>query len=133
METFKFLLKKGSTLCTTVNGSTVLIEAVNRNRLDFVEYLVSNASKLGLDVRFRDKKGSNVLFYSAAVGNTEIFNCLLEAGCNVENDSNNRTVFMQSALSGHLEMIKYLAANAEKLGLKLEQVDSDGRNALFYG
>jgi len=53
MDGFKFLLKRGSTICTTVNGSTVLMEAVNRNRLDFVDYLVSNAAKLGLDVQVR--------------------------------------------------------------------------------
>ena len=133
MESFKFLLKKGSTICTTVNGSTVLMEAVSRNRLDFVEYLVQNADKLGLDVRVRDKRGSNALFYAASVGNTAIFHRLFEAGCTAENDSVSRTVFMQAALNGHVDMLRYLAVNADTLGIKLEQTDNDGRNALFYG
>lgn len=133
MDGFKFLLKRGSTICTTVNGSTVLMEAVNRNRLDFVDYLVSNASKLGLDLQVRDKRGSNVLFYAASVGNPDIFRRLVEAGCSVDTDNCNRTVYMQAALNGHLDMVKYLTANAESLGLKLEQTDNEGRNVLFYG
>ena len=56
-DSFKFLLKKGANVCTTVHGSTVLIEAVNRNRLDFVDYLVSNAAKLGLDIHVTDRWG----------------------------------------------------------------------------
>ena len=98
MDSFKFLLKKGSNICTTVNGSTVLMEAVNRNRLDFVDYLVNNADKLGLDVHVRDRKGSNVLYYAASVGNPEIFHRLIDAGCSVETDANGRTVFMQASV-----------------------------------
>jgi len=99
MDSCKFLLKKGPNLCTTVNGSAVLIEAVNRNRLDFVDYLVSNADKLGLDLSFKDKAGSNVLYYSARVGNPRIFDRLVKAGCGIKNDANGRSVFMQVAVA----------------------------------
>ena len=133
MDSFKFLLKKGANICTTVNGSTVLMEAVNRNRPDFVDYLVSNADKLGLDLNVRDKKGCNVVYYAASVGNPDIFGRLVTAGCGVEMDGNGRTVFMQAALHGQVEMLKYLALHADSLALKTEQADNDGRNALFYG
>ena len=133
MDTFKFLLKRGSTICATVNGSTVLMEAVVRNRPDFVDYLVANADKLGLDLQVRDKKGSNVLFYAASVGNPEIFHRLVEAGCPVESDVCHRTVLMQAALSAHSDMVKYLALTADSINLCVTQEDEDGRNALFYG
>jgi len=74
-----------------------------------------------------------VLFYASSVGNPDIFRRLVEAGCSVESDHGNRTVYMQAALNGHLEMVKYLTTNAESLGLKLEQTDNEGRNVLFYG
>ena len=34
--------------------------------------------------------------------------------------------------SGHLEILKYLLANADQLDLSINSVDANGENALFY-
>ena len=80
LEAFKHLIKKGAKLCTSNNGHTVLMEAVGKNRPDFVHYLTTGASTLGIDINQKDKEGNNVLFYTAAGGNLNLLQTLLAAG-----------------------------------------------------
>lgn len=150
MDSFKFLLKRGDTVCAAVDGATVLLEAISRRRPDFVRYLVVNAAKLGLDVpRARDSHGRSALFHAVAIGSREIVDRLLEAGCSLsDEDRRGRTVAMEAAVNGQLEMLTYLAELASKaaataaatstvdgvrgLGLSFHATDDDGRNILFY-
>ena len=56
------------------------MEAVGKNRPDFVLYLTTGASTLGIDINQKDKEGNNVLFYTAAGGNLNLLKTLLAAG-----------------------------------------------------
>ena len=134
MESFKFLLKRGATVCAAVDGATVLLEAIGRGRVDMVRYLVTNAGKLGIDVPgVQDAHGRGALFHAAAVGNMEMFRRLVEAGCqpNVV-DRRGRSVLMDAALNGRLEMFKYLVEQSELLAIDVHAADDDGKNILFY-
>ena len=107
------------------------MEAVGRKRLDFVDYLVANASKLGIDVNVRDRRGANALHYAASVGSVEIFQRLLAAGCGMMADDRGRTVLMQAAAGKHLALVQYLISNRDTLDLQLDAVDDNGRDVLF--
>lgn len=137
MDSFKFLLKRGDTVCAAVDGATVLLEAIDRRRPDFVRYLVVNAGKLGLDVpRARDCHGRSALFHAVAVGSREIVDRLIEAGCSLhDEDRRGRSVVMEAAVHGRLDMLKYLAqlaaASADRCP-SFSACDDDGRNVLFY-
>lgn len=134
MESFKFLLKRGATVCAAVDGATVLLEAIGRGRIDMVRYLVTNACKLGIDVpRVQDAHGRGALFHAAAVGNAEMFRRLVDAGCQPDAvDRRGRSVLMDAALNGRLDMFKYLVEHSEVLGLDVDAADDDGKNILFY-
>jgi len=138
MDSFKFLLKRGDTVCAAVDGTTVLLEAIARRRPDFVRYLVMNASKLGLDVpRTRDSHGRSALFHAIAAGNREIVDRLIEAGCSLKDeDQRGRTIAMEAAVHGRLDMLKYLAElvanSSDKRCLNFHSTDDEGKNVLFY-
>jgi len=134
MESFKFLLKRGATVCAAVDGATVLQEAIRRGRGDMVRYLVTNAGKLGIDVpAVRDAHGRNALFHAAAVGSVDMFRRLLDAGCQPDAvDRRGRSVLMDAALNDRLDMFKYLVEHCELLGLDVDATDDDGKNILFY-
>ena len=134
MESFKFLLKRGATVCAAVDGATVLLEAIGRGRVDMVRYLVTNAGKLGIDVpAVQDAHGRGALFHAAAVGNADMFRRLVEAGCQPDAvDRRGRSVLMDAALNGRLDMFKYLVEHSELLGLDVNAADDDDKNILFY-
>ena len=73
MESFKYLLKRGARVCSALNGSTMLMEAVDKDKGEFVRQILSTSKTLGIDVNQRDKDGNGALFYAAAAGNTELF------------------------------------------------------------
>jgi len=134
MESFKFLLKRGATVCAAVDGATVLLEAIGRGRVDMVRYLVTNAGKLGIDVPgVQDAHGRGALFHAAAVGNTDMFRRLVEAGCKPNSvDRRGRCILMDAALNGRLDMFKYLVEHSQLLRLDVDAADDDGKNILFY-
>ena len=39
---------------------------------------------------------------------------------------------MQASLHGHLELVRHLVNFSDTLGFDVQQIDADGRNALFY-
>ena len=80
LEAFKHLIKRGAKMCAGNNGHTVLMEAVGKNRPDFVHFLVNGAGGLTVDVNQVDKEGNNVLFYAAAGGNLGLLKMLISAG-----------------------------------------------------
>jgi len=131
MESFKFLLKRGATVCAAVDGATVLLEAIGRGRIDMVRYLVTNAAKLGIDVAaIRDAHGRSPLFHAAAVGSADMFRRLVNAGCRPDAvDRRGRSVLMDAALNGRLDMFQFLVEHVE---LDVDAVDDDGKNILFY-
>ena len=133
MESFRLLLKKGVKVTSAHNGGTLLMEAVDKNRTDFVSFLLGHShTGMAVDVNQRDEQGNNALFYAAAAGNLEICQQLLQAGCPVENDKYNRTVLMQAALHGHTHIVQFIFNNCKALDIDVQQKDSDGRNLLFY-
>jgi hypothetical protein len=48
------------------------MEAVGRNRPDFVNFLINGADVDSVDVNQRDKEGNNVLFYAAPGGDLRL-------------------------------------------------------------
>ena len=134
MDSFKFLLKRGATVCAAVDGATVLLEAIGRGRVDMVRYLVANAVKLGIDVpAVRDAHGRTPLFHAAAVGSADMFRRLVDAGCRPDAvDRRGRGVLMDAALNGRLDMLGYLVQHADVLRLDVDAADDDGKNILFY-
>lgn len=52
---------------------TLLMQAVAKNRPDFVMYLLETANKCDIDVNARDVDGWNAVFYAVASGFTDIF------------------------------------------------------------
>ena len=108
------------------------MEAVDKNRREFAEYLLVNASTLGVDLAACDKEGNNVLFYAAAGGQVAMLQRLLGAGCVVQSDAHARTLLMQAALHGHVNMVEFLINNSSMLNMDIHQVDKDQRNVIFY-
>ena len=132
METFKFLLKRGTKVCTAHNGATILMEAVDKKRPEFVDYLLNNAATLGVDITACDKEGNNALFYAAAGGDVIMLERLLKAGCPIKSDLHDRTLLMQAVLHCHVAMTEFLINNSLALGVDVHQKDKDMRNAIFY-
>ena len=133
MEAFRLLLKRGAKVTSAHNGGTLLMEAVDKNRADFVSFLLGNSHMgMAVDVTQRDEQGNNALFYAAAAGNLDICQQLLQAGCPVENDKYNRTILMQAALHGHSHIVQFIFNNSTALNIDVHQKDSDGRNLIFY-
>ena len=54
------------------------MEAVDKGRVDMVEYLVRTAAVLELDLNHTDQDGANVLFYCAASGRLNLLRLLLK-------------------------------------------------------
>ena len=132
IQTFSLLLRRGAKLSAAANGASILMEAVDKRRLDFLDFLLDRAPSLGIDLNHKDAEGNNVLFYAASTGNSAIFLKLLHAGCAVESDFHNRNLVMQACLNGHVNLVEFLLNNREPLGVDTRQKDKDGRNALFY-
>ena len=57
--------------------------------------------------------------------------CLYRTGCRVVSDRHQRTLLMQASLHGHLELVRHLVNFSDTLGFDVQQIDADGRNALF--
>ncbi len=110
----------------------MLMEAVDNNKLDLIDFLLARARSLGIDVTHTDKEGNNILYYAAANGSLPVFRKLLGAGCSLDSDNNNRNLLMQTALHGHLGLAEFLVNNSELLRVDLTQKDREGRNVLFY-
>ncbi|ELT90932.1 hypothetical protein CAPTEDRAFT_220592 [Capitella teleta] len=133
VEAFSMLLKRGVRPRSAHNGATLLMEAVDKNRTDFVSFLLGHSHNgMAVDVAHKDDQGNNVLFYAAAAGNLAVIKDLLKAGCPVENDKFQRNILMQAVLHGHTNVVQFLFNNSKALALNVHQCDSDGRNLLFY-
>jgi ankyrin repeat protein len=133
MEAFSLLLKRGVRPKSAHNGATLLMEAVDKNRADFVSFLLGHSHNgIAVDVTHKDDQGNNVLFYAAAAGNLGVIKDLLKAGCPVENDAFGRSILMQAVLHGHASVVQFLFNNSKALGIDVHQRDADGRNLLFY-
>ena len=132
VNAFKLLIKRGAKLYPANNGSTPLMEAVDKGKKEMVEYLVRMSKTIDLDLHHRDKEGANVLFYCAGGGHVALLRTLLKAGCHVQNDNSDRNLLMQAALAGHSQTVQFLVVNAATLGLQLQHRDTKGRNVLFY-
>ena len=132
VEVFMFLVKRGARIQRSNTGATVLIEAADKGCTDLVHYLLRTADDLGLDLNDKDNDGSNALFYCIAGGYIDLLKTFIKHGISVTSDSYGRTILMQAALSGHIDIAQYLILNDSRLKLDIYQQDNDGRNVLFY-
>ena len=80
-----------------------------------------------------DVAGRNVLFYALhGTDNSELLDYLLHFDVPICAANDGRTLLMSACLSNNLSAVRYLVDNASKLGIDVAELDSKGRNCLFY-
>lgn len=117
------------------NGKTALMLAAENGNHDIVKALLRN----GANVFLKDKKGETVLSLAIKNNHSAIF-YRLAAAMKIPNpqpisgvkktadSSKNPTALMIAAQDGNLAELKRLI----KSGAKIDEVDADGKTALFY-
>lgn len=108
------------------NGTTALIRAAMKGRLETVKWLI----KEGADLNLSDDTGKTALYWAVVKGRSlELIRTLIEAGASVDNcNCCGDTALMQAALRGYTEMVKCLV----EAGANVNHMDLDCRNVLIY-
>ncbi|ORX57786.1 ankyrin [Piromyces finnis] len=126
----KYLVEEKNMDINTKNNNniTFLMNLMNKNNLkiEFIKYLVEEHN---CDINSVDCNGNNALMYALYYGNSTIYNYLLDKCQNFNHKNNQGTnLLMLSVKSAELDTIERLIEN----GISINEVDNEGRNALFY-
>ncbi|CAH1796499.1 unnamed protein product [Owenia fusiformis] len=132
LDVFKYLLSHGATPLPAKNGVTCLIESIDKSKDDFVDYIIDNSEKLGIDLHESDDQGAHCLFYAAATGHIDLAKVLISRGLKANDDKQKRSVLMQSALSGHMDLVNHFLLTDMHLGLDIHQCDVHNKNAVYF-
>ncbi|HEV2601148.1 MAG TPA: ankyrin repeat domain-containing protein [Candidatus Babeliales bacterium] len=90
---------------STIPGWTPLIYAVQKNKLDVVQFLV----KAGVDIEAISSSSMTALMYAAASGNLAIVKFLVEAGADIDaKDKNGVLAWQYAQAKGHESVVQYL-------------------------
>jgi len=120
------LIQKGANINVRMkSGSTPLILASYRGRMDIVRYLCEQGANKDL-ARMGD--GTTALFFAAAQGNVEMVQYLCEQGANKDLAlSDGTTPLFSASEQGNLKMVQCLC----ELGANKDLPNRDGRTPLF--
>ena len=113
-------------------GVSLLMQAVSKHRYDFVFYLCDHAAELGLNVNSSDRNGWNAVMYAASSGQLDVLDLLITRGVQRRVANDGRSILMQAALIGDVDMIEYLLDWRMNLELDTRHTDIDGWNCLYY-
>jgi len=117
------LLEQGANVNANIGGSTPLLTAVSKNRLETVSLLV----KRGADVNQPDSKGVTPLMLAGFNGNLDIVSVLLSGGARVNARHGDRApALIWAADNGHTRVAKLLLKN----GANVNAGDAFGNTAL---
>ena len=132
IQIFEMLLEQGAVLCKHKEGSNIMMAAAKKGKLEMLRYLVSNAERLGLDIKDADHEGGNLATYAAGYGHKEVFDYAIELGVPIVLMSNGRTLLMLVMYDDHIDMFKHILYQAEDIGIDVNAVTTLGHNAVFY-
>jgi uncharacterized protein len=117
------LIKRGVDINTVDrSGNTLLIQAVQRDIPDLVDYLLQHRAR----VNIRNKNGETALSLAAYTGKLAYVQRLVEAGAEV--DFYGWTPLAYAAYNGHVEIVDYLLKHGADINAKTE----NGSTALFF-
>jgi ankyrin repeat protein len=123
------LIRNGADVTVKSNRHvTCLMMAAYSDNMEIVEYLVFQKAQLDT----RDLDGRNVLFYAVAGGSIGALKFLLDRGVKPANDHHNVNILMEAVHQRRIDIIRYITQNQYALDIGLHDLDSSGRNVLFY-
>ena len=131
IEVFEKLIGYGVKVERTIDGLNLLQQAAVKGELNFGKYLLDHAEDLGLDIQGRDKDGWSALFFAIASGNLQLFKLIYERGVLADPANDGRTLLMQAALRGNLEVLRHLVSNQAIYQSDINARDQFGRSALY--
>ncbi|XP_064652201.1 serine/threonine-protein phosphatase 6 regulatory ankyrin repeat subunit A-like isoform X2 [Lineus longissimus] len=132
IDIFDNILRHDALVVASDDGVTLLIQAAGKSEVAFGQHLLDRAENIGLDVHAKDKDGWNALFYCIASGNMELFTQIMHKGVKPSIALDGRNLVMQAVVKGDMEIIRHVLVCAPKFDIDLNEVDDEGRNALFY-
>ena len=112
----EFLLTEGAPITPCHDGRTLLMTATLKDNRAIIGYLVKHADKLGLDVRQKDNKGRNALFYCITGSELDVLDTLLRHGVPVEPSVDGVTLLMQAVAKHREDFLQSLLTDL-KVGL----------------
>jgi ankyrin repeat protein len=132
LDIFDNMLRYGARVEASDDGVTLLIQAAGKAEIAFGQHLIERAENIGLDIHATDKDGWNALFYCIASGNMELFTQIIHKGVTASIALDGRNLLMQAVVKGDMEIIRHVLVSAPKFDLDINDVDDEGRNALYY-
>lgn len=134
LKLFSRFLDVGVQIETDVDGMTILMEAAYEGHLEMVQYLVTYANDLRININQQDSVHRSALFYAFENSQLSVVKYLLSMGVLLEPADHHKNVLMCACLKSNIPVIKYCldSIDMETVPMTLADVDDKGRNVLFY-
>ena len=132
IKLFKALIEQGVRIQTSSEGITLLMQAVAKQRRDYIEHFLSSPKDTFLDIQAKDKDGWNAIFYAVASNYSDVLSLLLDNGASPVAAQDGRNVIMQAALKGDIRFVEKIIHVAQEFQVDINERDADGWSALWY-